>query len=139
MKPVSLLPLAALLLAACIGEIGDAGKSAGAAAAPSGRSDTAGDTSISALCSTTYAPGHVPIHRLTNAEYNNTVRNLLFTTKRPGDAFTPTAPGLSGFANDSDALPISDENVASYYAAAESLADELVATKGAPTAPTAGS
>jgi hypothetical protein len=76
------------------------------------------------------APGHVSIHRLTNAEYNNTVRDLLFTTSQPANAFDPVSAGASGFTNDSDHLTVYSDLIASYYAAAESLAQGVIASKG---------
>ena len=128
MKPVYCLSGFALLAAACIGEIGDGGASP-AGAPPDG---AAGDLTIASRCSSTYSPGHVPIHRLTNTEYNNTVRDLFHTTSRPADSFIPSAPGLSGFGNDSNSLTISEENVSAYYAAAESIAKEVIASRSTP-------
>ncbi|MCU1280163.1 MAG: hypothetical protein JWM53_3709, partial [bacterium] len=91
-----------------------------------------GDPDIAAACGTSYSPGHVSIHRLTNDEYTNTVRDLLFTSSRPGDHLPPTTAGFSGFSNDSDHLGVYDDLVAGYYDAAESLAKELLGTKGQP-------
>lgn len=88
------------------------------------------DPGTSAACGTSYAPGHVAIHRLTNDEYDNTVRDLLFTTSTPATAFDPSPAGASGFENDSDALIISDDLIAAYYTAGEALAKGVIATKG---------
>jgi hypothetical protein len=76
------------------------------------------------------APGHVSIHRLTNEEYNNTVRDLLFTNSQPANAFDPVSAGASGYTNDSDHLTVYSDLIASYYAAAQSLATEVIASKG---------
>jgi hypothetical protein len=91
-----------------------------------------GDPAIADECGTDYAPGRVPIHRLTNDEYNNTVRDLLFTSARPADRLPPVTAGISGFTNDSDHLNVYDELVFGYYDAAESLAHEVLASKGQP-------
>ncbi len=77
-------------------------------------------------------PGHTPIHRLTNEEYNNTLRDLLFTDLRPADAFDPDVTGISGFRNDSNALTMSDDRVAAYLAAADTVTTEFIASKGVP-------
>jgi hypothetical protein len=131
----SLALVAALTTAACVGSIGDGG-------GPGGPGTTSGDDGGSASadggagavttqsCGSNYAPGHVAIHRLTNDEYDNTVGDLLFTTATPGTGFDPSPAGASGFSNDSDALIISDDLVAAYYTAAESLAKGVIATKG---------
>ncbi len=74
-------------------------------------------------------PGHSPIHRLTNREYNNSVRDLLYSKLKPADAFPADAPGESGFNNDSDSLKIYDELVSHYFEAAEKLVAEFNATK----------
>ncbi len=83
-----------------------------------------------AICGTTYLAGRTTIHRLTNQEYNNTARELLYITSRPGDKFPPDVAAATGFKNDSDSLTIYPELMASYYNAAESLAAEVLATKG---------
>jgi hypothetical protein len=83
-----------------------------------------------AACGASYAPGHVTIHRLTNAEYDHTVQDLLHTSATPSAGFDPSPAGLSGFENDSDALILSDDLIAAYYAAGEALAKDVIATKG---------
>lgn len=128
---------AALATAACIGQIGDGGPGGGPGAGggplgggtgPSGSGGSGGVTTQS--CGTTYAPGHVAIHRLTNEEYDYTVQDLLFTTAAPGKAFDPSPAGASGFSNDSDALILSDDLVSAYYTAGETLAKAVIASKG---------
>jgi hypothetical protein len=101
-------------------------------AAPVAEHMPGGDPAVVAACGATYSPGHVSIHRLTNDEYNNTVRDLLFTASRPGDGFPPTTAGFSGFTNDSDHLNVYDDLIAGYYDAAEALSKEVVTTKSAP-------
>ena len=123
----SLILFGALTTAACVGEIGDGGhlRGAGNGAAPQG-----GDPGLASACGTSYAPGHVAIHRLTNGEYDNTVRDLLYTKSTPATAFDPSPAGASGFGNDSNALILSDDLISAYYTAAESLAKEVIASKG---------
>ena len=91
-----------------------------------------GDPVLADACGTDYSPGHVSIHRLTNDEYSNTMRDLLFTSSRPGDALPPTTAGFSGFTNDSDHLAVYDDLIVGYYNAAEALAKEVLASKGQP-------
>ena len=130
------MALVGALACACVGSIGDGdllgGGGGGAGAGAAGPISATSDPAIDKACSATYAPGHVSIHRLTNEEYNNTVRDLLFTRTRPADAFDPSGRGLSGFANDSDGLHISDGLIAAYYNAAEALAKEVIASKSKP-------
>ncbi len=136
MRTHSLIFLAALTTAACVGQIGDGGPTgiggvAGGGSDGGADSGVTGDPGTSAACGSVYAPGHVAIHRLTNDEYDNTVRDLLFTTATPATAFDPSPAGASGFENDSDALIISDDLIAAYYTAGEALAKGVIATKGA--------
>jgi hypothetical protein len=127
-------PLAALLaLAACEGTIavpGAAGSQApsGPVALPPAPSDPVGMPAQD--CGSSYLPGHTLIHRLDNAEYNNTVRDLLFTQSTPADTFSSSSIGSSGFSNQSDVLTLSDQVVADYVTAAQALADEALASKG---------
>jgi hypothetical protein len=119
-----------LATAACVGQIGGpTDKSATGGPAP-----TPGGVGIqtAATCGASYAPGHITIHRLTNDEYDHTVQDLLYTTATPGTGFDPSPAGQSGFENDSNALIISDDLTAAYYAAGESLAAAVIASKGTP-------
>jgi hypothetical protein len=120
--------IGALTTAACVGQIGDGGQAGGSGGGPAGGSSGSGVTTQS--CGSSYAPGHVAIHRLTNDEYDNTVQDLLYTTSTPATQFDPSPAGQSGFSNDSNALIISDDLIAAYYAAGESLAKGVIATKG---------
>src|SRR5579871_2236967 len=88
------------------------------------------DPAIAAACGVTNVAGHTMIHRLDNVEYNNTVRDLLFTTATPADTFESSSVGSSGFTNESDVLTLSDQIVADYANAAQSLADGVLATQG---------
>ena len=127
-RTCSLALIGALTTAACVGQIGDGGPAGGSGGGPAGGSSGSGVTTQS--CGSSYAPGHVAIHRLTNDEYDNTVQDLLYTTSTPATQFDPSPAGQSGFSNDSNALIISDDLIAAYYAAGESLAKAVIATKG---------
>lgn len=131
----SLMLAGALGTAACVGQIGEGGPSGagpdgGATGTTGGDAGPPGNPVTVASCGSGYAPGHVAIHRLTNDEYDHTIQDLLFTTATPGTGFDPSPQGQSGFSNDSNAMIISDDLVAAYYAAGESLAKAFIATKG---------
>jgi hypothetical protein len=129
----SLILFGALATAACVGKIGDEGNAVLKGGAGSGGTSTgAGNAVTASACGTSYAPGHIAIHRLTNDEYDNTVDDLLFTTSTPGTAFDPSPAGQSGFENDSNALILSDDLIAAYYTAGEALAKEVIASKATP-------
>ena len=73
-------------------------------------------------------PGRVTLHRLNNAEYNNTVRDLLGTQLRPADDFPVDDRGY-GFDNVADVLRLSPLTLELYETAAEALiADTLAVT-----------
>ena len=61
-----------------------------------------------------------PLRRLTNEEYNNTVRDLLGDATRPADAFPPDEV-VGGFENNTIA-PVTQALVERYMGAAEALA-----------------
>jgi hypothetical protein len=72
----------------------------------------------------TLDPGWVPVHRLTNTEYNNVVGDLLGTALRPADFFQ--AQTSSGF--DTNAGPLSaitSESAQAYFDAAKALVDDV--------------
>ena len=70
-------------------------------------------------------PGHVPAHRLTRAEYANTVRDLLGVDFRATDEFPPDDSGY-GFDNIGDVLTVSPALMQRYLAAAERIAARAV-------------
>jgi len=70
----------------------------------------------------TVAPA--PLRRLTNEEYNNTIRDLLGDTSRPADAFPPDE-AIGGFENNTVA-PITQDLVERYLETAEVLAARAV-------------
>ena len=92
----------------------------------------AASLSVENVCGANYGAGFVPIHRLTNAEYNHTVHDLLATSLTPADAFPPDLVAPNGFTNESSQLKIFDDLMVHYYDAAVLLAGELVANKSNP-------
>lgn len=87
------------------GTLGAAGTSAGGAAAVAPTN-----------------PGRVTMHRLNLAEYDNTMRDLLGTTKRPSKDFEfPADDRGSDFDNVADVLTVSPLHLSSYDSAAKSL------------------
>src|SRR4051794_31215231 len=71
---------AALLLAGC---------GAAKSPPPSVKQGTAHEGGGTTAVSAEVVAAPVPLRRLTNEEYNNTVRDLLGDTSRPADAFAP--------------------------------------------------
>ncbi|MGE4130492.1 MAG: DUF1592 domain-containing protein [Bdellovibrionales bacterium] len=82
-------------------------------------------------CGTTYSPGRVGARLLSNDEYDNTVRDLLFTnsTQSSVQLFELGTVGFSKFSNDTSLNPISMLTAQKYWQAAGALADEVIATK----------
>jgi hypothetical protein len=68
-----------------------------------------------------------PLRRLTRAEYDNTVRDLLGDTSRPARSFL-SDEAVSGF-EDNATAPVTDLQVELYFTAAEELAQTAVETK----------
>ncbi len=66
-------------------------------------------------------PSLSPVRRLTRAEYNTTVRDLLGDATRPADAF-PAEVGSTEFGNDARALDFSRLLMEHYFTAATDLA-----------------
>ncbi|MBL0216577.1 MAG: DUF1592 domain-containing protein [Myxococcales bacterium] len=78
-------------------------------------------------------PGRVTLHRLNNAEYNNTVRDLLGTKLTPATDFPADDRGY-GFDNVADVLRLSPLSLELYEGAAEALiADTLAVTTSTTT------
>jgi hypothetical protein len=98
----------------------------------SSASVSARDSMVAATCKDGVSAGHVAIHRLNNEEYDNTVRDLLYTSKKPSTdfSFSKTPAGLSGFTNDSNAISLGTGMAESLYGAAVALADEVIASSG---------
>lgn len=104
---------------------GISGSAAGASGSSSGGSAPivtgGGGPPTPEQCKTATYPGRTPLRRLTAAEYNNTVRDLLGDTTSPGNDFPPPAEG-SGFSNDADAYQTQVVDVQAWFTAAESVA-----------------
>jgi hypothetical protein len=96
--------------AACIGSIGDD---------PSGKAK-------GPLCTSTPKPGPAPLRRLTQTEYDNTVRDLLGDTTAPAKSFPPDQK-LGAYSNTATALTVSPLLAQGYESAAEGLATSAVA------------
>jgi hypothetical protein len=117
-----------LAIAACVGSIGDGGDGMGGmggsvGAGPGGASGS-GASTTQAVC-TTLSPGASPLRRLTQAEYDNTVRDLLGDTTSPATAFPPDQR-QGDFSNTAVALTVSPLLAQSYQSAAEALATTAV-------------
>lgn len=101
------------------------GASAGAAGTPApGGAGNAGAASV-----TPTDPGRVTMHRLNLAEYDNTVRDLLGTTKQASVAFNfPADDRGADFDNVADVLTVSPLHLSSYDAAATTLVKDALAS-----------
>jgi hypothetical protein len=71
-------------------------------------------------------PPLAPARRLTRAEYNATVRDLLGETQNPADAF-PAEVGSTTFGNDALALDFSSLLMEQYFLAAQQMATRVTA------------
>jgi hypothetical protein len=74
-------------------------------------------------------PGRAPLRRLTRAEYDNTVRDLLGDTSRPAQKFEPDTLA-DGFTNNADTQNVGTNLAQQYLTAAEALS--VSATKNLP-------
>jgi hypothetical protein len=73
-------------------------------------------------------PGVVPPRRLSNAEYDYTIRDLTGVDIRPAKAFPVDPAAGEGFNNTGEALTMSPGLFKKYYAAAEHVADHALLT-----------
>ena len=73
-------------------------------------------------------PGPVTLRRLSNAEYDNAIRDLTGVDMRPTRAreFPTDSVGGEGFANVGDAMPVTPELVERYHQAARDVAARAV-------------
>lgn len=78
------------------------------------------DQASLASCASTFEPGEAPIRRMTRAEYNNTVRDLLGDTSRPADAFVVEEEAL-GFNNQATSLGVTQLLAEQLMVAAEKI------------------
>ena len=70
-------------------------------------------------------PGVILPRRLSNAEYNYTIRDLTGVDIRPADAFPVDPESGEGFSNTGEALLMSPGLFKKYYAAAQQVADHI--------------
>ncbi|HYR58708.1 MAG TPA: DUF1587 domain-containing protein, partial [Chthoniobacteraceae bacterium] len=75
-------------------------------------------------------PGNVTIRRLTNAEYDRTVRDLTGIDLELAQEFAPDGGGGEGFSNIGDVLFVSPQQLDKYFAAARKLADHATILPG---------
>jgi hypothetical protein len=113
----------ATLAAACQGEIEDptplsAARAAGAHGEPG--------ATQSAAPSAAQDVNRVPIHRLNNTEYDNTVRDLLGVTSTPAKAFIEDEKAF-GFDDIASAFGMTDAQYEQYESAADALVEEAFA------------
>jgi hypothetical protein len=72
-------------------------------------------------------PGHVPLRRLSNAEYDCTIRDLTGVDLRPTREFPPDGAAGEGFTNAAEALTdVSPTLLTKYLNAAKEIADHAV-------------
>jgi hypothetical protein len=71
-------------------------------------------------------PGHVPARRLSNAEYNYTVRDLIGVDLRPAREFPVDPANQAGFDNSGESLTLSPALMGKYLDAARRVAEHLV-------------
>ncbi|MBO0861082.1 MAG: DUF1592 domain-containing protein [Chloracidobacterium sp.] len=71
-------------------------------------------------------PGPVPARRLSNAEYNNTVRDLTGVDLRPAREFPIDPANQAGFDNSGESLALSPALMSKYLDAARRIANHLV-------------
>ena len=126
LKPLNLLG-PGLAIAACVGSIGDGGSTSGSASvsAPGLDGSLAPGTSTTQAGCTTLSPGPSPLRRLTQPEYNNTVRDLLGDSSSPASTFPPDQR-QGDFSNTAVALTVSPLLAQSYQTAAEALATTAI-------------
>ena len=72
-------------------------------------------------------PGSVPIHRLNDAEYNNSVHDALGVTQQPAD-WSKGQGELYGFDNIAAALGVDTKTFGNFFTAAGKVADEVMST-----------
>ena len=71
-------------------------------------------------------PGDVLAHRLSAAEYNNTIRDLTGVDIRPADQFPVDPTNEAGFDNSGESLAMTPSLLDKYLQAARAVADHLV-------------
>jgi hypothetical protein len=122
-KLTALLPAAmAISLVACLDTLNDVSPASTSSSSSSSSGATSTASTGSGPAPATFDVGSVVMHRLTNVEYDSTVRDLLGDTTHPSQTLQFDADlGGSGFDNDSQALTIDDGRFSLYAQAAEQL------------------
>jgi len=75
-------------------------------------------------------PGRVTMRRLTNAEYDRTIRDLTGVDLQLAQEFAADGGGGEGFSNIGDVLFVSPQQLDKYFAAARKLADHATILPG---------
>jgi len=75
-------------------------------------------------------PGPVLVRRLSNAEYNNTIRDLTGVDLRPTREFPVDPANTAGFDNSGESLSMSPALLNKYLQAAREVGDHIVLTPG---------
>lgn len=70
--------------------------------------------------------GEVPLHRLSNTEYDNTIRDLTGVDLQPTSDFPADGAAGEGFTNAAEALSMSPALMSKYVSAAKKIADHAV-------------
>jgi hypothetical protein len=125
LSPATLIGCLGVVVAACVGTIGDGGNAGSSGGGPGGSGTGPTGSTSAALC-TTPNPGSAPLRRLTQSEYNNTVRDLLGDTTQPANSFPPDQQ-VGDFSNTATALTVPPLLAQGYETAAEALATTAVA------------
>lgn len=71
-------------------------------------------------------PGPAPVRRLTNAEYDNTIRDLTGVDLKPTRTLPPDGAAGEGFSNTAEALALPEELLTKYLAVAKDVAAHAV-------------
>jgi hypothetical protein len=79
-----------------------------------------------AACQPSRDPGTVLVRRLTHAEYDNTIRDLLGDGSQPGRGFPSEGAASTGFDNEAVALSASPLLIDAYATTARTLVDNLM-------------
>ena len=115
--------LAQLFLLGVLGCSAEAGNSAPHASG--GSAGAGGDMPTTPVMNPLGDVGTIPIHQVSAREYNNTVRDLLGTSSKPGEAFQSFE--AAGFDTLAAAGVMNSRKVADYFSAAGTLASEAFA------------
>src|SRR5258708_7689337 len=111
----------------CTGAIDDSGTSGGMSGGGNnpGGGGTGNNPGGGGNMSGPREPGRVTLRRLNQAEYDNTVRDLLGTASHPSATFLSDSVA-NGFDNNGDLLTLSPVRLGQYQQAAETLATEAL-------------